>query len=292
MTAWLIEPEALQEALAKHSGLRVLDCRFDLSDAERGLQKYRRQHIPGAVYAHLDRDLSGLAVPGVTGRHPLPGPEALQATLRHWGIDTDTHVVVYDGGNSMFAARAWWVLRWAGVRKVQVLNGGWQAWLNQGLPVDTDNPEPEASHIEVSCPEEWVVNADDIMRNPGAYTLLDARAPARFTGASEPMDARGGHIPGAICADFTSNLDESARFRSVQELRQLFSQMGDVPITELASPTAYARLPVVVSYCGSGVTACHNILAMMIAGLPQPKLYPGSWSDWINDDRRPIATGA
>lgn len=292
MTAWLIEPEALQEALAKDSDLRVLDCRFDLSDPERGLQKYRRQHIPGAVYAHLDRDLSGLAVPGVTGRHPLPGPETLQTTLRQWGIDTDTPVVVYDGGNSMFAARAWWVLRWAGVRQVQVLNGGWQAWLNQGMSVGSDIPEPQASTIEVKCPDEWVVNADDIMRNPGAYTLLDARAPSRFTGDSEPMDARGGHIPGAICADFTSNLDDSARFRSVQELRQLFSQMGQVPITELASPTAYARLPVVVSYCGSGVTACHNILAMMIAGLPQPKLYPGSWSDWINDDRRPIATGA
>lgn len=293
MSPWLIEPQTLQERLQQHHDVPlVLDCRFDLAATERGLQDYRQAHIPGAIYAHLDRDLSGLAVSGVTGRHPLPGTESLQDTVRQWGLDETSPVVVYDDNNSMFAARAWWLLRWAGVRNVQVLNGGWQAWQAAGLATTADVPEPVPSDMTVQCPPEWVVSADEIMKRGGGFTLIDARAPVRFTGASEPIDAIGGHIPGAICADFTANLDESGRFLPVQALRQLFSGMGDIPITEGASPTEYARMPTVVSYCGSGVTACHNILAMMIAGLPQPRLYAGSWSDWINDDRRPIATGA
>lgn len=273
----LIEADQLAEWLANPdiASPLLLDCRFNLADPAAGEQHYLREHLPGAVYAHLDRDLSGTRIPGQTGRHPLPHPEDWQARLRDWGVNDDSTVVVYDQNNAMFAARAWWLLRWAGVSRVQVLNGGADAW--QG-PVQSggDNHPHRAGNITVTCPPDWVISGKQVQDALPDLTLLDARALPRFLGEQEPLDARAGHIPGARCADFTGNLDASGRFLEPAALADRFAGVGHGQHT--------------VSYCGSGVTACHNILAMTLAGYPQPRLYAGSWSEWITDPQRPIET--
>ncbi|MFY0663170.1 MAG: sulfurtransferase [Natronospirillum sp.] len=271
--------------------LLVLDCRFDLTDPTLGVNQWSNGHIPGAGYADLDQDLSAPIVPGKTGRHPLPSPSAWQETLRRWGITPNTHIVLYDGANSMFAARAWWMLRWAGLSRVQVLDGGLAAWEGAGLPVDTEITVRAPTELTVTCPDDWLVSADDLLQQAEQYQLFDARALPRFSGETEPLDHKAGHIPGAVCADFAQNLQPDGRFRSATELRARFAALGLVPPVPAASPTCYTEAPTTVSYCGSGVTACHNILAMQLADLPQPLLYAGSWSEWINDDARPIATG-
>ncbi|GGX38283.1 sulfurtransferase [Saccharospirillum salsuginis] len=276
----LISADALKHRLSDTGAERpiLLDTRFNLADTDEGERHYREGHIPGAFYAHLDRDLSGSIVPGETGRHPLPEPAQLQATLRARGIRADSEVIVYDAANAMIAGRAWWLCRWAGLDRVRVLDGGWQAWLDAGGPVESGSgPEPADGDIEVRCPTEWIVDADQLLRNTGRYTLLDARARPRYSGETEPMDHKAGHIPGALCADFTANLDDSGRFKSAPALRQRFESVPDDGN--------------LVCYCGSGVTACHNILALTLAGHRQPRLYAGSWSEWINDDSRPVATG-
>lgn len=276
----LITADQLQQRLASPDRVRpiMLDCRFNLADTEAGERQYREGHIPGAYYAHLDRDLSGPIVPGKTGRHPLPEPAELQATLRRWGIRNDSDIVVYDAANAMMAGRAWWLCRWAGLERVRVLDGGWQAWREAGGAVETGpGPRDGDGDIEVQCPSGWVIDADALLHGIDRFTLLDARALPRYTGETEPMDRKAGHIPGALCADFTANLDDSGRFKAPESLRQRFESVPDD--TQ------------VVCYCGSGVTACHNVLALMLAGHRQPRLYAGSWSDWINDDSRPITTG-
>ena len=256
----------------------ILDCRFNLADTGEGHRLYLEGHIPGAFYAHLDEDLSGPILPGRTGRHPLPSPSALQSTLRRWGISKESEVVVYDAGNAMMAGRAWWLCRWAGLSRVRVLDGGFQSWLNANGPVEVGEiPLPSEGSLRVDCPADWVIDADTLQQSLERHTLLDARAEARYSGATEPMDKKAGHIPGAYCADFTANLDGSGRFKSTEVLRQRFESLP--------------KDDSLVCYCGSGVTACHNILALMLAGHPQPKLYAGSWSEWINDNQRPIATG-
>jgi thiosulfate/3-mercaptopyruvate sulfurtransferase len=253
----------------------LLDCRFNLSNPAAGEQDYLSGHLPEAVYAHLDRDLSGTRIPGQTGRHPLPHPGDWQDRLRDWGINDDTSVVVYDQNNAMFAARAWWLLCWAGVSQVQVLNGGMDAW--HGPVQSGANKHPHrAGTLTVTCPPDWVISTEQVHASLSDLTLLDARALPRFMGEQEPLDAKAGHIPGALCADFTGNVNATGHFLSSKTLAERFAPVGS--------------RQQLVSYCGSGVTACHNLLAMTLAGYPQPRLYAGSWSEWITDPQHPIET--
>jgi thiosulfate/3-mercaptopyruvate sulfurtransferase len=260
----------------------VVDCRFDLMDTEAGRRGYREGHIPGARYAHLDQDLSGPPNAG-TGRHPLPEPAELARTLGEWGIDGRTQVVVYDGGGGGIAARLWWLLRWLNHPAVALLDGGLRAWRAAGLPLSTELPELKPAVFSLTPPDGdgWVDTAF-IEGNvaSGANLLLDARAGARFRGEMEPIDPVAGHVPGAVGAPMDDNLDGDGRFLTPAALRQRFESLlaGRSPQT-------------VIHMCGSGVTACHNLLAMEVAGLSGSRLYAGSWSEWIRDPARPVAVG-
>ena len=263
--------------------LRILDCRFALDDPAYGRTRYAAGHVPGAQFADLERDLSGPIIKGVTGRHPLPDPARLQEALRAWGVDQDSTIVLYDDGPGAFAARAWWLLAWLGKRDgVFLLDGGFQAWQAAGLPVTAQVTEPARGDFTARPDACLVVEADQLGRRlaePG-LTLIDARALPRFRGEVEPLDPVAGHIPGACCAPFTDNLGADGRFLPPVQLRQRFERL-------LAG-----RSPdQLVAYCGSGVTACHNLFAMSLAGLPLAPLYAGSWSEWITDPARPVATG-
>lgn len=252
----------------------VLDCRFSLANPEAGSQAYAQGHVPGAVYAHLDGDLSGPKT-GRNGRHPLPSPEAFMATLRQWGLQENTQVVAYDDVGGMFAARAWWMLRWLGHEHVRVLNGGWAQWLSIGGPVSTDCPPKSPSTIELHPHPETLTLIDHVqahLGNPCAMQLIDARSPDRFRGENETMDPVGGHIPGAINRFFQNNLGPDGCFKPPEQLKQEFTHL-------LEGKPAHT----VVHQCGSGVTACHNLLAMEHAGLRGSKLYAGSWSEWCAD---------
>lgn len=259
----------------------VIDCRFALDDPARGRLAYLDAHLPGALYAHLDDDLSGTVVPGRTGRHPLPAIEAFTATLTAWGIDDRVQVVAYDDAGGAFAARLWWMLRWLGHDAVAVLDGGWPRWVRAGYPTESGHavraPRPFAPRPRASM----TVDADAVRRlhhEPSAR-LLDARAAARYRGEVEPIDPVAGHIPGALSAPYAENLDAEGCFLPPPVLRRRFDALlGD------AAPED------VVSYCGSGVTAAHNLLALAHAGLDGARLYPGSWSEWITDPKRPVAT--
>lgn len=277
----LIDPETLQRHL-EHPDWVVVDCRFSLSDPAYGCRAYREAHIPGAVYAHLDEDLSGPIVPGRTGRHPLPDPDWLAQKLGAWGIDNRTQVVAYDDAGGAFAARLWWLLGWLGHDAVAVLDGGWSRWVREGRPVRGGiETRPRRTFVPRIRPER-VVSADEVLQHlhDPAWRLLDARAPARYRGEQEPIDPVAGHIPGAVNAPFAENLTPDGTFRPPDELRQRFEALlGDVPPER------------VICYCGSGVTAVHNLLAMAHAGLPGARLYAGSWSEWITDPRRPVARG-
>lgn len=278
--------------------LLLLDCRFNLADAAAGEAAWRAGHIPGALYAHLDRDLSGPKVgqgtPAFTGRHPLPSPEALARTLGHWGLRPETHVVAYDDAGGMFAARAWWLLRWLGHERVQVLDGGWPAWLaltNGCGASDTSVARRTPSTVTPQVRSGWRVMADEVLASvqasdpttpdaPGHLQLLDARAPDRFRGENETLDPVGGHIPGALNRFFQHNLQDG-RFKPADVLREEF--------TVLLS-AAHASTDTLVHQCGSGVTACHNLLAMAHAGFAPTRLYAGSWSEWCADPARPVET--
>ena len=277
----LIEPEQLASRLEDGS-LMVLDARFSLTDPGQGQMMYNREHIPGALYADMERDLSGPVISGKTGRHPLPELKEWQVTLRRWGIDKHSQVVVYDDGVHAMAARAWWLLRWAGVSQAMILHGGMKAWQEGCYPVTALEPEVTPSQMELSTAQMPTVSAANLMSeidDPGTsltHTLIDARSYERFRGEGETIDPIAGHIPGAICHPFTENLDNSDRFLPADHLRDIFTALiGDDP-----QP---------VFYCGSGITACHNIFAMALAGLPGATLYPGSWSEWITDPRHPVA---
>ncbi len=277
----LIDPETLQAHLEDPDWV-VVDCRFSLSDPAYGRRAYQEAHIPGAVYAHLDEDLSGPIVPGRTGRHPLPDPDRLARKLSAWGIDNRTQVVAYDDAGGAFAARLWWLLGWLGHDAVAVLDGGWPRWVREGRPVrggiETRPPRTFVPHLR----PEQVATADEVLRHlhDPAWRLLDARAPERYRGELEPIDPVAGHIPGAVNAPFAENLTPEGTFRPPEQLRQRFEALlGDVPPER------------VICYCGSGVTAAHNLLAMAHAGLPGARLYAGSWSEWITDPRRPVARG-
>lgn len=263
--------------------LRILDCRFALEDPAYGALHYEQGHIPGARYADLERDLSGPVQKGVTGRHPLPDPARLVERLRAWGIDDDSQVVLYDDGPGAFAARAWWLLAWLGKRDgVFLLDGGLKAWRAADLPLTAERPAVVPGHFGGQPDPSLLVDAEALRRrlDDPQLTLIDARALPRFCGEVEPLDPVAGHIPGARCAAFTDNLGADGRFLPREQLRRRFAGLLDGRPAE--------RL---VAYCGSGVTACHNLFALSLAGYPLAPLYAGSWSEWLTDPSRPVATG-
>jgi len=280
--AQLISPQALEQRRSQ-PGLVILDCRFALDDPDYGQRSYAEGHIAGASFADLERDLSGPVLKGVTGRHPLPGPDALIARLRAWGINNDSDIVLYDDGPGAYAARAWWLLAWLGKRGgVYLLDGGLKAWHAAGLPLSLDPPATVPGTFSGAPDADLLVDADTLQQRLGQpdMTLLDARALPRFKGEVEPIDPVAGHIPGAQCAAFTDNLGADGRFLPADQLKQRFAEkLGD------RSPTG------LVAYCGSGVTACHNLFALSLAGYPLGRLYAGSWSEWINDPQRGVAKG-
>ncbi len=276
-------PELLALLGRRESWPVVLDCGFDLADAQAGERAHAESHLPGARYAHLDRDLSGPktargAIDG--GRHPLPTREAFAATLTAWGIGPDTPVVAYDAQGGPYAARAWWLLRWLGHTTVSVLDGGLAAWQAVGGPTERESgrSEPAAAPYPLRAPAMPTVSAERLLAAPAAALVVDARAPERFRGDVEPLDAQAGHIPGARNRFFKNNLGTDGRFLPADELRNTFAAFG-VPADRI------------VHQCGSGVTACHNLLAMEAAGLTGSALYPGSWSEWSSDPARPVARG-
>lgn len=261
---------------------RVIDARFSLADAGQGAREYAEGHVPGAVYAHLDDDLSGPIIPGETGRHPLPSTERAAVVFSRMGIDENVQVVVYDGAGGSVAARVWWMLRWLGHDAVAVVDGGWPAWIGADLPVTREVPEvrPRTFTANVQAHMVTDVYGVDRYRKDAEWVILDARTPERFRGEMEPIDPVAGHIPGARCATFDANLGEDGCFRSPEELRRRFERLlGDMPADRA------------VNYCGSGVSACHNLLAIAHAGLGDAVLYPGSWSEWVTDEDRPIGVG-
>lgn len=259
----------------------LLDIRYRLGGPH-GRPEYLAGHVPGAVFLDMDADLA--APPGEGGRHPLPEPAALERALREAGVREDRPVVVYDADNAMAAARAWWLLRWAGHDQVAVLDGGYAAWTAAGLPVATGEESPEPGDITVRPGAMPVLDADEAAALARSGVLLDARAPERYRGEIEPMDPRAGHIPGALNAPFAGNTDPDGRWHSPAELAQRFTALG---VTGGAP---------IGAYCGSGVTAASVVLALEVAGITPPNapaaLYAGSWSHWCVDPNRPVATGA
>ncbi len=256
----------------------VVDCRFMLSKPEAGHKAYLARHIPGARYAHLNNDLSSPPTPG-SGRHPLPDPERLAERFGLWGIGRDTQVVAYDDSFGAMAVRLWWLLRWLGHAGVALLDGGLPAWQRAGHPLTQDLPAiTPARFIPQVSNDVWVTSADvEKARLQTDSLIMDARAEERFRGEVEPLDRIAGHIPGAVNVPYEDNLHISGTFLSAQELRELY-----LGIMNKVHPDK------IIQMCGSGVTACHNILAMEHAGLLGAKLYAGSWSEWITDNRRPV----
>ncbi|ASR39584.1 3-mercaptopyruvate sulfurtransferase [Prauserella marina] len=255
----------------------VLDVRWRLG-GPRGADSYRAGHLPGAVFVDLDTELAG--PPGSAGRHPLPGSAALQRVLRAAGVRSGGTVVVYDDGDGSVAARAWWLLRWAGHEEVAVLDGGYAAWLEEGWRIDTGVPSPELGDIVVKEGGMPVLDADAAEGTARSGVLLDARAPQRYRGEVEPVDPRPGHIPGAVNAPFAAHTGEDGRWLAPSELAAHFAALG---VTDDVA---------VGAYCGSGVTASSIVLALALAGRPEPApLYPGSWSEWSADPGRPAVTG-
>lgn len=258
--------------------LRIVDCRASLQDVEAGREAYRRGHLPGASFADLLLDLSGAIVPGKTGRHPLPEVDSFVARVRSWGIGRDNQVVVYDDAAGAYAARLWWLLRWLGHDTVAVLDGGWSAWLAAGGATTTQTPILGVGDFVPHSHASWLVQARDLAES-APRKLFDARAPERYRGEVEPLDAVAGHIPGADSLPFAGNLRDG-RFLPSAQLRERLSVALDGTSPEDA-----------VVYCGSGVTACHDVLAFAHAGLALPRLHAGSWSEWITDPTRPVAKG-
>lgn len=259
---------------------RIVDVRHQLADVHCGEAAYLAGHIPGAVFMHCDRDLSA-PMNGSNGRHPLPDPQRLAARLGALGIGPETQVVAYDDSQGMIASRLWWLLRWLGHDRVAVLDGGFQAWQAAGGQLDTAVPNPPAASFEPSV-RDLAVDVDYVGRflQTSRMHLIDARSPDRFRGENETIDPVGGRIPGACNRFFRDNLQADGRFKPAAELR-----------AEWLALLAGRAPEQVVHHCGSGVSACHNVLAMEIAGLPGSRLYGGSWSEWCADQQRPVATG-
>jgi thiosulfate/3-mercaptopyruvate sulfurtransferase len=261
----------------------VLDCRHDLANPDFGRNAYTEGHIPNAQFAHLDSELAGGKIGSdnkFRGRHPLPDRATFIQSLRGWGINDDTQVVAYDAHGGMFAARLWWMLRWVGHEAVAVLDGGLPAWTAYGMFLSTEASPRVLGTLTDKPSLVTAASADDILKNltAGNRTVVDARAPDRFRGENETLDPVGGHIPHAKNRFFKDNLQADGRFKSADQLREEFSQVIDHPANAIMQ-------------CGSGVTACHNLLALEVAGLKGAALYPGSWSEWCADATRPVAKG-
>jgi thiosulfate/3-mercaptopyruvate sulfurtransferase len=281
MSAALADALVSVEDLATHPEWRIFDCRHDLTNTEYGRQAYARGHIPGALFLHLDDDLSGVK-DGRNGRHPLPDVDSFARRMADCGVDATTQVVAYDNEGGIFASRLWWMLRWLGHEKVAVLNGGLAGWKRSKRALEESVP--------AVAPREFMARVQDMAVDVGQVLadlqsermlILDARSPERFRGENETLDPVGGHIPGAGNRFYFDNLDDDGCFfKPAAELRAEFAEL-------LAGRPAEQ----VVQQCGSGVTACHNLLAMELAGLSGSKLYPGSWSEWCADPSRPVARG-
>ncbi|WP_420630774.1 sulfurtransferase [Candidatus Leptofilum sp.] len=271
----LITAQTLAENIGKPDWV-IVDCRFNLADTAVGHQNYQQAHIPGAVYAHLDDDLSG---PPVTdrGRHPLPTPQRLAQLFSFLGIDEMSQVVAYDDAGSMIAARLWWMLRYMRHEAVAVLDGGWQAWQAAGLPTKSGIETNEPAQFTGRPRPKWVVTLDEVNHQ---RVLIDSRGPARYRGELEPIDPQPGHIPGAVNLPFETQLDANGRFRPADEMK-----------AELTAVLGQTKPEAATFYCGSGVSACVNLLAMAHVGLGNGRLYVGSWSEWSSDPERPVAVG-
>ena len=274
----LIGVDSLRELLGDPR-LAVVDCRFDLMNPDAGRQAYLRSHIPEARYADLNRDLSAPIGP-LTGRHPLPAPEAFAAWLGSAGIGNETQVVAYDDANGSIAARLWWMLRWVGHEAVAVLDGGFKAWSARGGALQSGPADFRAAEFTPRIDADAVLSTADVQRalqDPAAL-LVDARAPERYAGTVEPIDPVAGHIPGAVNHPFTANLDADGHFLPGDEIKRRWYER-----------LAGKHPQYLIAMCGSGVTACHNLLSLQVAGLTGAKLYAGSWSEWIRDPLRPVA---
>lgn len=279
----LISAAALRAQIDHGARWVLLDASFDLADPAAGERAHQEAHLPGAAYVHLDRDLCGEKT-GRNGRHPLPSREAFAATAARLGITPATQVVVYDRQGAMFAARVWWMLRWLGHAPVAVLDGGLTAWQAAGGPVERGvvQPQAQAAYPLSNAPSPLTRTVDVAMLHSqlDRVVLIDARAPERYRGEVEPLDAQAGHIPGALNRPFKDNLAADGCFKPAALLRtELQALIGAHPDRE------------VVHQCGSGVTACHNLLAAAVAGLDVAALYAGSWSEWSSDPTRPVARG-
>ena len=276
----LINASELANLLSLRSTV-VIDCRFfTLKGPQSGFNAYKDGHIPNALYAHLDDDLSGEIIPGSTGRHPFPSIEDFAIKCNQWGIDASKQVVVYDQGHGGIAARLWFMLKWLGHKNVAVLNGGWQYWVEQEYPTDQTVTVPTPSVFLPRPNSKVLLDIDFIAKNHNnpKYLLVDSRSAERYRGEQEPLDPVAGHIPSAISAPFLENIGSDGLFLDKAALTQRFETL----LKEQA-------LEDTIFYCGSGVTACHNILALHSIGQETAKLYPGSWSEWITDRQRPIA---
>ncbi|MGH8808526.1 MAG: sulfurtransferase [Noviherbaspirillum sp.] len=261
----------------------VLDCRHDLANPDAGSATYAAGHVPGAQFAHLDTELSDKS-PGpdgrFRGRHPLPERNAFVETLRRWGVNHGSQVIAYDAHGGTFAARLWWMLRWVGHQAVAVLDGGLPAWQALGMALSAEPVARQRGNFEPRYPLVKTADVEDVLANLAnpTHTIVDARAPDRFRGENETLDPVGGHIPGAKNRFFKDNLQADGHFKPADQLRAEFGALALAPETSIMQ-------------CGSGVTACHNLLALEVAGLPGATLYPGSWSEWCSDKSRPVATG-
>ena len=278
---YLISPEELNQLLQLNSkDFAIFDCRFDLANVKKGLELYLQGHIPGAVYVDLEKDLSGDKNP-LLGRHPLPEPSVWSSTISKLGVSKSTLVILYDQQENIYSARMWWMLKAVGLNNVRILNGGFSNWVNFGGDVSTliEEPQPTLQEID-SSKFDGLVKMIDIQKNIQApiFTVLDARASERYRGEVEPLDPVAGHIPGALNRLYKLNLNDQNLFKSSSELKKEF-------LSFVKNPES------IVHQCGSGVTACHNLLAMEIAGLHGSKLYAGSWSEWCNHPENPIALG-
>ena len=277
----LISASALATHLTDANWI-VCDCRHDLTNYESGRRAYAEAHLPGARFLHLDEDLSGPKT-GVNGRHPLPHPITFTLRLAALGIDNNTQVVAYDSMGGVYASRLWWMLRWVGHKNAAVLDGGIDAWVKAKQPVSAELPVIRPVRYNPNPSSQLAVSANDVAANLDHQMLcvVDARSPDRFRGENETLDPVAGHIPGATNRFFKNNLTEDGCFKPADTLKQEFTA-----VLGTRAPNN------VVHQCGSGVTACHNLLAMEVAGLGGSRLFPGSWSEWVSDRKRPVATGS
>ncbi|OYD06180.1 sulfurtransferase [Paludifilum halophilum] len=270
----IVTPDWLNHHL-EDSDLTVVDCRFELGDPEAGRKAYQNDHIPGAVYMDLEKDLSGKTRKH-GGRHPLPDMNRFVEKIGRFGIGEGVRVIAYDDQGGAMAARLWWMLDYLGHEEVHVLDGGYQGWKEKGYPVTAEEPEPTATTFTPQIRRRsQLADMEDVKYHRG--TLIDSRDPDRFSGKTEPIDPKAGHIPGAINYFWKNNLADGQRWKSAEALKQDFAFLSD------------EEGPII--YCGSGVTACANLLALRLAGVSKARLYAGSWSDWITYEENPVRTG-